>query len=154
MRFLPIIATGLMLTVIPAHAEAPSDISDLVGARAAGAESEMQARGYEDVGGNNTWWNAATKTCAKVHVSNGHYSKIDTLKASQCGKHGGGSTAAAATAGEVPQAALNACMRRADEFQNATLGTSVANGAERSGPNWVLTMHRDLHVEMYRHRIG
>ncbi|MDR6755962.1 hypothetical protein J2Y48_001252 [Mycoplana sp. BE70] len=42
--------------------------------------------------------------------------------------------------GEVPQAALDACMRGADEFQDATPGTSVANGAECSGPNWVLTM--------------
>jgi len=31
-------------------------------------------------------------------------------------------------------------MQRADDFQNAPQGTSVVNGAARSGANWVLTM--------------
>lgn len=119
----------------PAFASPPQDIADLVGARAAGAESEMQARGYEDIR-NNTWWNDATGACVRVHVSNGHYSRIDRLDPADCGQ----SNAASGSSGDVPQAALNACMRRADEFQNAKSGSSVANGAERSGPNWVLTM--------------
>lgn len=136
-----IVAAAIVLSAATAHAAPPSDISDLVGARAAGAESEMQARGYEDVGGNNTWWNAASGSCAKVHVSNGRYSRIDKLKPSQCGQHGKPSAPSAASVpGEAPQAAVKACMRSADQFQNAKAGTSVASGAQRAGPNWVLTM--------------
>ncbi|WP_442579557.1 hypothetical protein ACSBOB_29375 [Mesorhizobium sp. ASY16-5R] len=121
----------------PALANAPADIADLVGARAAGAESEIQARGYDNVN-NNVWWNGATGTCVKVHVSNGKYSKIDTLKPSDCGQ--GGDAAGGGSSGDVPQAALNACSKRADEYQNAASGTSVVNGAERAGANWLLTM--------------
>ncbi|MBW9118401.1 hypothetical protein JNB88_32915 [Rhizobium cauense] len=149
---------------VPAFAKSPADIADLVGARAAGAESEIQARGYDNVK-NNIWWNAATGTCVRVRVSNGRYSAIDTLQPSACGKksgsaasgscppdvseadrykypacQGSGSGNAAAASGNVPQAALSACMRRADDFQNARQGTSVVNGAARSGANWVLTM--------------
>jgi len=71
-------------------AKAPADIADLVGARAPGAESEMQNRGYVDVK-NNTWWNDGTKTCVRVHVSQGKYAAITQVKASACGQ--GGSTA-------------------------------------------------------------
>ncbi|KRB62612.1 hypothetical protein ASE04_00015 [Rhizobium sp. Root708] len=127
----------------PVLAKSPTDIADLIGARAAGAESEIQARGYDNVK-NNIWWNGATGTCVRVHVSNGRYSAIDTLKPSACGQKGSSGTAPSggkpAVQGTVPQAALSACVQRADEFQNARRGASVATGAERSGPNWVLTM--------------
>lgn len=145
------VTTLALLAFCPfALAKAPADISDLVGARAAGAEAEMQARGYEDVGGNNTWWNSATGTCAKVHVSQGHYSRIDTLAPSACGQHGQAkgqghsgqnqSNSSASASGDVPQAALDACSKRADEFQNAAAGTSVVQAAARSGANWELKM--------------
>jgi hypothetical protein len=71
---------------LSALAKSPSDVADLVGARAAGAESEMQARGYVDVGGNNTWWNAGKNQCVKVRVSQGKYASISQLKASACGQ--------------------------------------------------------------------
>src|SRR5690349_1943252 len=73
--------TGLSL----AFAKAPADIADLVGSRAPGAESEMQARGYENVK-NNTWWNGGTNTCVRVHVSQGKYSGITQVKPSACGQ--------------------------------------------------------------------
>lgn len=90
-RLLMSIAVTLGLTA-PALAKSPADIADLVGARAPGAESEMQTRGYQDVGGNNTWWNANTKTCVRVHVSQGHYQAISQIKASACGQGGGKTT--------------------------------------------------------------
>lgn len=80
----------ISLALAPAaYARSPADIADLVGARAPGAESEMQARGYVDVGGNNTWWNAGKKVCVRVHVSQGRYSAISQIKASACGQGGG-----------------------------------------------------------------
>jgi hypothetical protein len=144
-RLLPfIIACTLAVLAAPAHAKSPSDTADLVGARAAGAETEIQARGYENVK-NNIWWNAATGTCVKVRVSNGRYARIDAVKASTCGQRKAASkasvpAAAAGSVGDVPQAALEACMKRADQLQNAKAGASMANGAARSGANWVLTM--------------
>ncbi|CAN7393168.1 hypothetical protein LJR010_002221 [Ensifer adhaerens] len=93
MRFtVAIAAAALMSLPTPTLAKSPADIADLVGARAPGAESEMQSRGYVDVGGNNTWWNAGTKTCVRVHVSQGHYSAISQIKPSACGQGSGKST--------------------------------------------------------------
>ena len=84
-------AALLALTTI-ALAKAPADVADLVGSRAPGAESEMQNRGYANVK-NNTWWNAGTNTCVRVHVSQGKYSGITQVKPSACGQHSGGSAA-------------------------------------------------------------
>ncbi|MEI2296665.1 hypothetical protein [Ensifer sp. MJa1] len=87
-----IIASASILLPTATLAKSPADIADLVGARAPGAESEMQSRGYVDVGGNNTWWNDGTKTCVRVHVSQGHYSAISQIKLSACGQAGGKTT--------------------------------------------------------------
>jgi hypothetical protein len=132
-----ILLTAGILLASPAWAQAPSDIADLIGARGAGAESEIQARGYDNVR-DNIWWNAARQQCVRVHVSNGRYARIDTLHATDCGQRGGAN--AAASGGDVPEAALTACERRADEFQNVAHGSSAVDGATRAGPNWVLKM--------------
>lgn len=90
MRIKTLICLAASLTFTTStFAKSPSDVADLVGARAPGAESEMQARGYVDVGGNNTWWNAGTKVCVRVHVSQGKYSGISQIKAAACGQSGG-----------------------------------------------------------------
>jgi hypothetical protein len=85
-------AAALFALTTVAAAKTPADVADLVGARAPGAESEMQNRGYSNVK-NNTWWNADTKTCARVHVSQGKYSGITQVKPSACGQSSGGSAA-------------------------------------------------------------
>ena len=82
-------AISFLAFTTAALAKPPADVADLVGARAPGAESEMQNRGYVDVR-NNTWWNDGTKTCVRVHVSQGKYSAITTIKPSACGKGGSG----------------------------------------------------------------
>ncbi len=130
------IAAGFALLALPALADTPDDIIDLLGARAPGAETQMQARGYADVGGNNTWWNVKTSVCVKVHVSNGHYSRIDEVSDADCGKIG----EAGAGNAELSQAATDACMNSADALQNEEPGSSVVKHARRSGANWVLTM--------------
>ena len=98
-------AALLPLGLTLAYAKAPADIADLVGARAPGAESEMQARGYVDVS-NNTWWNAGTQTCVRVHVSQGHYSGITQVKASACGQKSGAAAAAVDCPPDLSQADL------------------------------------------------
>ena len=55
-------AISFLAFTTAALAKPPADVADLVGARAPGAEFEMQNRGYVDVR-NNTWWNDGAKTC-------------------------------------------------------------------------------------------
>lgn len=84
--------------IAPVHAKTPGGLSDLVGARAPGAESEMQSRGYTMHGfknGGQYWWNGDSDTCVRVVVNEGRYASVDKADASDCGKGGGGNAAAA-----------------------------------------------------------
>ncbi len=133
------IAAGLCLAALPALADPPDDIVDLLGARAPGAETQMQARGYADVDGN-TWWNDQTGVCVKVHVSQGRYKAIDMVTAADCGMKAM-EDSDRPSPNEPDQAAVDACMNSADLLQEVELGTSVMQGAKRSGENWLLTMN-------------
>jgi len=89
-------ASMLGAGMAPAYAKTPGSLSDLVGARAPGAESEMQSRGYKMAtfkNGGQYWWNG--DTCVRVVVSQGRYASVDKADAGDCGKGGGGSAAAA-----------------------------------------------------------
>lgn len=130
-----IVAAGFAMIALPALADTPDDIVDLLGARAPGAETQMQARGYVDVK-NNMWWNGKTSVCVKVHVAQGRYSTIDEVSDADCGKFG----EAGAGSSEPSKAAVDACMNSADELQQEAVGTSVMKRAQRSGADWVLTM--------------
>lgn len=146
-----LLAAGvLVLVALPALAEPPDDILDLLGARAPGAETQMQARGYVDSAGNNVWWNAATGMCVRVHVSQGHYKTIDTLSPVDCGmkalEESEKLSPNEASSNEPPKAAVDVCMDAADEYFEEDLGTSVMKSAKRSGEDWVLTMHTVGHT--------
>ena len=68
---------------------APTDLADLVNARAPGAEAQMKARGYAAVnyqGGAAFWWNATTTVCARVVTAKGRYQSITTTTARYCGQ--------------------------------------------------------------------
>lgn len=86
--------------IAPAYAKTPGSLSDLVGSRAPGAESEMQDRGYKMEtfkNGGQYWWNGSSDTCVRVVVSQGRYASIDKVDASDCGKGGGNAAAAVGT---------------------------------------------------------
>ncbi|GAA5786706.1 hypothetical protein [Chitiniphilus shinanonensis] len=77
----------------PAHAtpHGAGSLADLVGARAAGGETQLQARGYVNVGGgkrhghsDTVWWNAAQQRCVAVTTANGRYQRIDEAAAARC----------------------------------------------------------------------
>lgn len=71
-----------------ASTSAPPDIADLVGARGAGGETQLQLRGYDLAltrGLTAYWWNADTGTCAEVVTSNGRYESIASVSPPQCG---------------------------------------------------------------------
>jgi hypothetical protein len=134
-----IVAALFSLVALPALAEPPDDVLDLVGARAPGAETQMQARGYVDAAGNNVWWNATTGVCVRVHVSQGHYKTIDTLSAVDCGMKAL-EESDKPLPNEPSKAAIDVCMDAADEYFQEDLGSSVMKSARRSGENWTLRM--------------
>lgn len=90
--------TAAVLAAPPALAQAtPSDVSDLVGARAAGGESELTARGYVNAGGRTGddrkwtyWWNARRGACLSVATVEGRYDSIVSTPSADCRQNAGG----------------------------------------------------------------
>ncbi len=83
----------LAAATIPAAAFAQSapDVADLVGARGAGGETQLLARGYEsrqsNVVGNQRytfWYNQRTGRCISVATMDGRYSAIIGVPAENC----------------------------------------------------------------------
>ncbi|MBJ7439304.1 MAG: hypothetical protein JHD35_09805 [Sphingopyxis sp.] len=83
----------LATATIPAAALAQSapDVADLVGARGAGGETQLLARGYEsrqsNVVGNQRytfWYNQRTGRCISVATMDGRYSAIVAVPAENC----------------------------------------------------------------------
>ena len=66
---------------------ASADVSDLNGARAAGAERELQSRGFRSVdtfasggdGRGTIWWNGRTYQCLQAIVVNGYVDSISDI---------------------------------------------------------------------------
>lgn len=76
---------------------APSDVSDLVGARAAGGETQLKARGYSFVkiqkGDDRSyanWWHSRRKVCLNVVILEGHYDTIMTTPSGDCNRDSNG----------------------------------------------------------------
>ncbi|MFL6585293.1 MAG: hypothetical protein ACJ8GV_00210 [Luteimonas sp.] len=68
-----------------------SRVEDLVGARAAGADSELRARGFVDRDAEQrdgrsivTWWNARSRECLHVATGNGRIESVRSVDASNC----------------------------------------------------------------------
>lgn len=87
-------------------AQSAPDLADLVGARAAGAETQMEARGYRVTGGSTVrdtkftfWWNDRKQSCVSVSTVEGRYASVDAVPAGNC------DAGSSATAPLPPQAA-------------------------------------------------
>ena len=81
----PIVAlsvVAMLAAPLPVSAQAPSDLRDLVGARAGSAEGEVQRRGYSFVrtqeGGTAKWsyWRRGDD-CVQITTRDGRYAAID-----------------------------------------------------------------------------
>lgn len=89
-----------VLMAIPAAAQAPppSDVKDLVGARAAGGETQLTRRGYEFVKTQegpegrtfSQWWKQSTRTCINVVTRNDRFEVISKTPGYDCGRDGAG----------------------------------------------------------------
>jgi hypothetical protein len=80
-------------------AQTPSDVTDLVGVRAAGGETQLEARGYRFVTANmvrdtkwSFWWSERQRQCLSVATSDGRYETIKEVPATNCtaSKNGAG----------------------------------------------------------------
>lgn len=90
-RFSEFVAAGAMALSLPALAQSAPDLADLVGARAAGAETQMEARGYRVTGGSTVrdikftfWWNERKQSCVSVSTVEGRYASIEAVPAGNC----------------------------------------------------------------------
>lgn len=88
----------LLAAPFVASAQTPPDVEDLVGARGAGGETQLQSRGYEQRDSNTVrdqrftfWWNAKRSQCISVSTMDGRYASIQSVPAANCGASGGGS---------------------------------------------------------------
>lgn len=85
------IAGIVLFTSWSASAQTPPDLTDLIGARAAGAENALRSRGYEYVQGQSgddrvwtNWWNARSRLCITVATVDGRYDSITISPAPDC----------------------------------------------------------------------
>lgn len=94
-RFTTMITAGLFAAGVAIGAaqaqDTPPDLRDLVGARAAGAESALASRGYVNVrtqvGDDRTWtywWNERRGLCLSVTTMNGRFGSITRSPAPDC----------------------------------------------------------------------
>lgn len=90
-RSFSIVAAGAALTASPVHAQSAPDLTDLVGARAAGGETQLQARGYDYVTTNavrdtkwSFWFNRRTGQCVQVATAEGRYNAINRVPEANC----------------------------------------------------------------------
>jgi hypothetical protein len=86
-------AIALMLLAGGADAQAPRDVSDLVGARGAGGERELNQRGYQFVQTRtgedrkwSYWWQPGQRRCISVTTVDGRYDAILEAPIQYCGK--------------------------------------------------------------------
>lgn len=100
------VATAAMVAMpVAAAAKTPGSVRDLVGARGAGGEEQLEYRGFHRISGHteydskiNYWWNANTKECIKVVTYDGNFQSIDQTTNADCNQKGGSGDKAAAVA--------------------------------------------------------
>jgi hypothetical protein len=110
------LSTLMLATALPAAAQTPSALRDLVGARAGQAEGELNRRGYqatdrsEVVGdGRMTYWRNGND-CVSIMTRDGRYASINQAGRSECGSGGSNSSNATAIAAGVAIVGLAAAI--------------------------------------------
>lgn len=103
---LSLAAASLLLTPVAALAKGAADVRDLVGARAAGGETQLEERGWVSMsthkGAGSSyvyWWNSRDKSCVRVTTRDGRYDQITDTGATDCGQRASSGDKAAAIAG-------------------------------------------------------
>ena len=109
------IAASALLMPTAAMAATPRDVSDLVGARAAGGETQLEQRGYVHIKTDKSddrawsyWWHSGRKQCLSVATVDGRYDSITDTPAADCNQRGGKSDGSAVAAGVAVAALIGA----------------------------------------------
>lgn len=142
------VSSALMLAsicIVPAaSAQTAPDLADLVGARGAGGETQLEARGYRFVTTNivrdtkwSVWWSDRQQQCVSVATSDGRYSSIQ----------------------RVPEANCNQDRRspRLDESgyaRDPAYGDSADRGGDRGGPSLTLICYGSGSAPVAEYRSG
>lgn len=92
MRFPPTAFAAIAACLAaPAFAQTAPDVADLVGARAAGGETQLLSRGYEARQSRvvrdqrfTFWWNGRSGRCISVSTTGGRYAAIVPVPAENC----------------------------------------------------------------------
>jgi hypothetical protein len=126
------LAIGMVGT---AAAQNSSQLSDLVGSRAAGAESDLESRGYTFITGAPAyggakaafWWNSRAKNCVRVETFDGRFRSITEATNPQCNQRNASSSnqernTAAAVIGAAAIAAAIAHKNNAHDNKSNTSG--------------------------------
>jgi len=86
-------ALSLALNGSPAFAQAANDLRDLVGARGAGGEADLERRGYTHIDTSKStdasfsyWWNNQKSSCVRVTTRDGRYQALIDVDPSDCGQ--------------------------------------------------------------------
>lgn len=85
----------VLTTAFSANAQdTPSDVRDLIGARAPSGERQLQRRGYRfvkttkgDDRSYSNWWKASSRACITVATMNGRYDSITSTPAPDCNQN-------------------------------------------------------------------
>lgn len=80
---------GSVAQQAPSSSNVPSDLTNFVGARGGQAEGGLANLGYElarTQGLTAFWWNAGSRTCARIVTADGRYQSINTVASADCGK--------------------------------------------------------------------
>ena len=130
------LVAGIGLAVGPGTAIAQNarNLGDLVGARAAGGESDLESRGYTFITGKPAyggakegyWWNSRDKGCVRVETFDGKFRSITEATPQQCNQHTSDSNkernTAAAVIGAVAIAAALAHKNNSHDNKSDTGG--------------------------------
>lgn len=91
MRLITALLATSVAASLAAQAQNASDVQDLVGARAAGGETQLLSRGYEQRQSNTVrdqrytfWWNPRLNHCISVSTMDGRYAAITEVPAANC----------------------------------------------------------------------
>lgn len=90
-RQLTFVLCAVLLGTATAHAQTPSDLEDLVGVRGAGGETQMLARGYQQVRATRVrdqswtfWWSDVQHACVSIATTDGRYAAIHRIPDQNC----------------------------------------------------------------------
>lgn len=110
------VSAALVGGPVAAAAKSASNLRDLIGARAAGGERDLQRRGFVLTDGHKGssssytyWWSASRRDCVMVRTSDGRFQSINDVSAADCNQqnhHGNAGTAAAAGVAAIIGAAI------------------------------------------------